>query len=103
MDGFRCGATPGKVLGALEETLPELISDADHAIVILQRFGPDEFFSAEQQARLTDLLMRRRAAMIEGYALTSDEENELVGLVEAELFASARRTQRLLAKTVQQD
>lgn len=86
------GATPGKALGALEKTLPELMSDADHAIVILQRFGPDEFFSAEQQARLTDLLIRRRVALQEERTLSSDEENELVGLVEAELLASARRT-----------
>ena len=93
------GATPGKALDALEETSPDLMDDADHAIVILHRFMPDGFFSAEQQARLTDLLTRRRAAQVEGCTLSSNEENELARLVEAELLGSARRAQSLFAQT----
>lgn len=82
------GNTEGAALDALGARFPEVVAES---LVVIQRFRPDEFFSASQQLRLQDLMQRWRAARDGGDSLTADEESELAALIQAELDASARR------------
>ena len=52
------GKTAGEALDALASTL----SDGTSTLVIVQHQHPDEFFGAQQQARLKDLMRRWHAA-----------------------------------------
>ena len=83
LQGF--GSTPQSALGALMALLTD---DAPTPIVIWPYDRGDPFFSAEQQARLDELKLRR--AM-----LTENERAELERLVEAAFDATIARTQAL--------
>jgi len=87
------GKTAGEALDALTSGLPEKEAAT---LVIVQRQRPDEFFTAEQQARLNELMARWRAARDGGTVLSPAEEEELEALVEAEVRAASRRTVALL-------
>ncbi len=63
---------------------------------MVQNLHPDQFFNAEQQQRLADLMARWRMARDEGESLPPTEQTELDALVEAGLQASAARTAALL-------
>ena len=60
------------------------------------RFHDAGFFTAEQQARLNELMARWRAARDGGTVLSPAEQEELEALVEAEVRAASRRTVALL-------
>ena len=90
------GNTVGAALDALTATLPEEESDSAATLVIVQQFRPDAFFNAVQQARLSYLLERFNTVRDTGGSLTSEEQNELESLVEAELQGTIKRTQALL-------
>lgn len=83
------GRTAGAALDELTRQLPD--SEAG-TLVIVQNFRPDSLFSAAQQARLRELLARSRAARSAGQPMAPDEKQELEELVDAELDASARRS-----------
>ena len=87
------GKTAGAALDALTASLPE--EDAA-TLVIVQNQRPDRFFTAEQQARLNELLSRWRATRDAGAALSPADQAELDALVEAEVRASGQRTADLL-------
>ena len=87
------GKTAGEALDALTRQLPEVESGT---LIIVQNLLADQFFSVEQQARLSELMERWRRARDSGESLRSNEQSELDGLVEAELRASAKRTEMLL-------
>ncbi|QQZ30889.1 hypothetical protein HMY34_06150 [Thiothrix subterranea] len=86
------GMTAGAALDAMNE---QLKSDESAAIIVLQNFRPDTFFSAAQQQRLEALMQRWRTARETGKALPQQEQDELEQLVEQELVASASRANRL--------
>lgn len=87
------GKTAGEALDALTAQLPE---DESGTLIVIQEFRPDAFFTVDQQKRLSELMMRWRAARDGGYALSTKEQAELDDLVELELRASADRTTALL-------
>jgi hypothetical protein len=65
-------------------------------LVIVQNQRPDHFFSADQQARLNELMARWRAARDAGSALSPVEQAELDKLVDAEVRAAGERTAEVL-------
>ena len=87
------GKTAGEALDALTSTLPE---EEAATLVIVQHQRPDEFFTAEQQARLIELMARWREARDGGTVLPHPEQAELDALVEAEVRAASRRTVALV-------
>lgn len=84
------GRTVGEALDALASQLED---EESGTLVIVQKHKADEFFSAAQQQRLTELMGRRSAG-----SLSAEEERELEGLVEAELEGARRRAESLLGK-----
>ena len=87
------GKTPGEALDALTTTLPEKETGT---LVIVQHQRPDEFFTAEQQALLKELMARWRTARDGGAVLPPAEQAELDALVETEVRAASQRTAALL-------
>ncbi len=86
--------TPGAALDALTAQLP---SGETGTLVVIQNHRPDQFFSAEQQRRLIDLMQRWRSARDSGAGLSHAEQAELKELVDAEVEASGKRAAALLA------
>lgn len=82
------GRTAGEALDALTSQFSD---DDGDTFVIVQEFKADEFFSAAQRARLTELMQLR-----EDQTLSQDEEQELEGLVEAELNGARLRAESKL-------
>lgn len=62
---------------------------------MMQPMQPDEWFTAEQQQRLADLMARWRAARDAGSPLPPEEQAELDALVLAELEAAVQRSAAL--------
>lgn len=89
------GKTMGEALDALNAQLSEAESGT---LVIVQQFRPDEFFTATQQAHLSELMTKWRAARDAGENLPAAEQAELEALVEAQLEGSARRTEAMMSK-----
>jgi hypothetical protein len=81
------GRTAGEALDALASQLED---EASGTLVIVQRRKADEFFTAAQQTRLTELMERRRAGN-----LSPEEASELERLIAAELDGARRRAARL--------
>jgi hypothetical protein len=79
------GRTVGEALDALTS---QLTDDESGTLVIVQNFKADKFFNAAQQARLTELMQLRQAR-----TLSSEEEQELESLVEAELNGARQRAE----------
>ncbi len=73
----------------------ELELTGRNAIVYVQDFRPDEFFTEAQQTRFVELLQKWRIARDDGETLSNDEQSELEKLIEAELEGSARRAEKL--------
>lgn len=86
------GQTMGEALDALAATLDE----SHDQVVLLQDFRPDEFFTEDQQRRLSFLMTRWRAARDAGQEFSAIEQNELEYLIETELAGSAKRAERLM-------
>lgn len=85
------GSTPGQALDTLERMLVTPGAEEESTLVIVQRFRPDEFFTAEQQARLQELMDRLHEAQAAGQDLPPDEKEELERLVDAEWQAAIER------------
>ena len=84
----------GAALDALTAQLP---AEEAGTLVIVQSQQPDEFFTAQQQERLRELMARWRAARDAGKSLLAAEQAELEALVEAELQAAGKRAAALSA------
>jgi hypothetical protein len=94
------GLTPGQALDILEGMLSTKSQDETAStLIILQRFGPDEFFTATQQTRLEGLMARFREANESGKSLTPEEKQELMQLIDAEWQASIDRAAAILEQT----
>jgi hypothetical protein len=87
------GKTAGEALDALTAQLP---AEEVGTLVIVQNFRPDQFFDANQQRRLAELMERWRTARDTGTVLPAAEQAELNALIEEEVHASAKRTAALL-------
>jgi hypothetical protein len=90
------GQTPGQALDTLKAELATTSANSGETLVILQRFRPDDLFTAAQQQRLRQLMDQFQAAIAQGTQLSSTLQSELDTLVEAELEANIQRSQRLL-------
>lgn len=90
MESF--GETVGEAIDAMTK---QLKNGATDTLVIVQRFQPDEFFSAEQQSRLSYLMEKMRDARDRNEGLPSEEQTELESLIEAELEGSGRRVEKM--------
>lgn len=88
------GRTPGEALDALATQLPEGV---DGALVVVHYGQADDFFTADQQQRLAELMDRWRSAREARRSLDPGEQEELDALVDAELAAAARRAAALAA------
>lgn len=81
---------------ALDALTAQLEGDASGTLVIVQNHGPDQFFTADQQQRLAELMMRWRSARDGGTEFSAAERAELDALVEAEAQASGERASVVL-------
>lgn len=88
-DKHSVGKTAGQALDALTAQLDEMELGA---LLIIQSFRSDSFFSAEQQKRLSELMNLWRLARDQGQTLPPEQQAELDSLVEAELRAATART-----------
>ncbi len=86
------GETVGEALDAMTE---ELELKNSNAVVFVQDFRPDEFFTEAQQKRMAELMQKWRTARDKGGDWSPEEQTELEKLIEAELEGSARRTEKL--------
>lgn len=86
------GRTPGEALDTLAGQLPVGESGT---LVVVQHMRPDEFFTAEQRARLDLLMERWRHARDGRHALSAEEHAELDALVALELEGTTRRAEAL--------
>lgn len=83
------GATAGQALDALTVQLAE---GEKGTRVIMQDWRPDQFFNAEQQRRLAEIMARLRWCREEGKSLPVEEATELDALIDAELRGAAARS-----------
>ena len=87
------GKTAGQALDGLTTQLAE---SEFSALLVIQSFNPDLFFSANQQKRLSELMSLWRVARDRGATLLLDQQAELDALVDAELQAATARTNSLM-------
>ena len=92
-DKHSIGKTAGQALDALTAQLDEIEFSA---LLVIQSFRPDAFFSAEQQERLSELMNLWRLARDQGQELSSEQQAELNRLVEIALRAATSRTAVLM-------
>ncbi|MEP7342053.1 MAG: hypothetical protein ABI977_30255 [Acidobacteriota bacterium] len=86
----------GKTAGeALDGLTTQLNKGRNGLFVLYEQWQPDEFFTAVQQQRLSELMARWRIARDADQSLAVQEQKELEELVEAELLASAKRAERV--------
>jgi hypothetical protein len=96
------GQSEGRTVGeALDAVCATALADSAGAIVIIQPFLPDSFFTASQRARLEELMNRWRGARDGGTLLGPAEHEELQNLIEAELQAAIRRSEQIRQGAVQ--
>jgi hypothetical protein len=98
-DQSSTGKTLGEALDALAVKLGTLDINGDiNGFLVLQSCQPDQFFTADQQQRLTELMAAWRTACDHGDALPPEQQTELDALIEAELYATAERARSVLAE-----
>jgi hypothetical protein len=78
------GKTAGEALDALTAQLPE--EERDFVFVVQQQTRPDAFFTAEQIARLRELMDKANRT-----GLSEAESQERLALIDAEIRASGQR------------
>ena len=88
------GDTAGQALDAISPKLPR----HETAVVVVQPFMEDEFFSESQSSRLRELMLRWRECRDAGTSLADSEQAELDSLVEAELLGATNRAAALAAE-----
>lgn len=82
------GRTAGEALDALT---PRLAGEEADTLIIVRKLRPDQFFTAQQQARLEELMTKWREARGVGICLSPGDQAELERLVDAELRAATER------------
>jgi hypothetical protein len=92
--------TPGQALDTLERMLAVHGKETQEGTrIIVQRFRPDAFFTAAQQARLQELMDRFHVACSTGQDLSPEEKLELEQLVDTEWQAAIERGAAILKQT----
>lgn len=82
----------GKTAGeALDSLTAQLGREQTGMFLVYEQWQADEFFTTEQQQRLSELMVRWRATRDTGKKLPDAEQAELEALVDAQLEGSARR------------
>lgn len=89
------GGSAGEALDALTAQLP---ADEAGTLIVVQSRRPDEFFTADEQRRLSELMAEWRDARDRGKPFPAGLQTELKQLVDAELQASANRARAILSK-----
>ncbi len=83
----------GRTAGQALDALTALLGETDFsALIVIQSFNPDDFFTVQQQKRLSELMNLWRTARDRGQSLSPKQQAELESLVEAELKAATVRT-----------
>jgi hypothetical protein len=90
---YGVGKTAGQALDGLTAQLGE---SGFTALLVIQDFNPDQFFSDDQQKRLSELMSLWRLARDRGEMLLPEQQLELDSLVDAELRAATARTAALM-------
>ncbi|HEY9825535.1 MAG TPA: hypothetical protein V6D19_08815 [Stenomitos sp.] len=90
---YSVGKTAGQALDALTAQLDEIEFSA---LLVIQSFRTDSFFSSQQQERLSELMEAWRELRDQGLALPPEQQAELDSLVELELRAATARTAVLM-------
>lgn len=85
--------TVGEAVGGLTA---ELGPPTETTLVVVRPMKPDRFFTAEQQARLAELMAAWRTARDAGSGLLLADQQELDSLIQAELGAATERDRQLL-------
>lgn len=86
----------GKTVGeAVDSLTKQLENGGDETLYIVQRWSPDEFFSAEQQKKLSELMQKLHESEEGKEELLPEEREELEKLIEAELEGSGRRAEKI--------
>lgn len=86
----------GKTVGeAVDALTAQLENGDDETLYVVQRFSPDEFFTAEQQKRLSELMRKLNEAQERNEELLPEERKELEKLIAEELEGSGRRAEKL--------
>jgi hypothetical protein len=89
----------GKTAGAALDALTVQIGSQEiNGFLLIQNHQPDQFFTAQQQQRLAELMSIWRTATDRGDLLQSEQQLELDNLIEAELYATAERAKSILAQ-----
>ncbi|MBS9391859.1 MAG: hypothetical protein HEQ29_01375 [Dolichospermum sp. LBC05a] len=83
------GKTAGQALDALTTQLGEV---EFRALLIIDNFHPDQFFTRDQQQRLSELMTMWRIARDQEQKLPPEIQIELDNLVNLELNAATART-----------
>ena len=90
----------GKTAGQALDALTAQLNAVDFtALLVIQSFHPDSFFTGDQQARLAELMNQWRLARDQNQTLPPDQQAELDHLVELELQAATARTAALIPST----
>ncbi len=92
------GNSAGEALDALTQ---QLEAGQGGTLVIVQHLRPDAFFDLVEQQQLGELMMHWRIARDQNQSLPATEQTALEKLIEAELRASAARTETLLNELAQ--
>lgn len=82
----------GKTAGAVLDDVTAHLETGNNGFVVFPRWQPDEFFTAQQQQRLSKLMRKLHA---EDDNLSEAERQELEELVEAELIGSGKRAAKI--------
>ena len=94
------GSTPGQALDQMEQVLAtQKEAQSSETLVIVQRFRPDNLFTEQQQTRLQELMGQFQEGIATGETLSTQQQQELESLVEAELEATIKRAVRILQPT----
>ncbi|MFM2064392.1 MAG: hypothetical protein RLZZ507_4063 [Cyanobacteriota bacterium] len=89
------GKTAGQALDALTQQLGEV---EFRALLIIDNFHSDQFFTSAQQQRLSELITMWRNARDKGNSFPKEFQIELDNLVNLELNAATIRTASLVQK-----
>lgn len=84
------------------DALTQQISEPSAStVVVIRHHLPDSHFTQAQMDQLAELMTRWREARDRGVELSADEQSRLEGLINAELLASANRTNEILNQLAQ--
>jgi hypothetical protein len=88
------GATVGQALDAISSQISD---SGPGTLFVVQSFEPDQYFNADQQRRLGELMALWRRAQESGQALPVSEQSELDALIQAEFRGAEARSRAMLA------